>query len=181
MQYAFLQITDKYKCLVDANELLTLNSNLGEFKENPLDDSSFIFKIFYGAYFPQRDKKLSYQSALEHIDNAKDKWLIHLSKHDGIYMGIKDLVILSDNSNKIPFASLVSVPPSFELNKKGQAKTAFLRWHNLDIITNLINRDGLFSFVREERRNMNDIILTPDNWKTKIDEKRAIKNAASIV
>lgn len=181
MQYALMSVTEKYKCLIDAHELLTLQSNLTDFKESPLDDSNFIFKLFYGFYFPQPDKKLSYEKILTHIEDVKNKWLIHISKNYGIYFGINDLVLFPEDfihTKKIPFASLVSVPPTFELNKKGQAKTAFLRWHNLDIITNLINRDGLFSFVREEKRNTKDI--TEKNWEDNIDKERAIRNASSI-
>lgn len=182
MQYAFMKITEKYKCLIDANELLTLNSDITDFKESPLDDSNFIFKICYGFYYPQLDKKLNLESILNHIEDAKNKWLIHISKNHGTYLGINDLVLFPEyfkTRQKIPFAALVSVPPTFQLNIKGQAKTAFLKWHNLDIITNLINREGLFALVREEKRNTKN--LTIENWKDKIDKERAIRNAFSIV
>jgi hypothetical protein len=178
MQYALLQVAENYRCLVDANELKALNTGEEHIIERPLDDSLFQLKIFYGCYFRQKDKNYTDSDVLSHIEEAKDKWLIHLSDMTGIYLGIKDIIILEkDQQNRLAFASLVSVPAEFELNR-GNAKTAFLRWHNTSILTNLLNRDGLFSFISEEKRNIHD--LNQQNWKNKVDRERAVKNAFSI-
>lgn len=177
MQYALLPVNESYRCLVDANELKALNTGEEHIIERPLDDSLFKLKIFYGCYFRQKDKNYTDSDVLSHIEDAKDKWLIHLSDMTGIYLGIKDIIIFEkDQLNRLAFASLVSVPVEFELNRN--AKTAFLRWHNTGILTNLLNRDGLFSFISEEKRNIHD--LNQQNWKNKVDKERAVKNAFSI-
>lgn len=177
MQYALLEVSKNACVLIDANELQALNSE-EPIIENELDESSFKLKIFYGFYYQQIDKKFTDTQVLSHIDDSINKWLIHLSGLKGIYFGIDEIMLLKKDSNKTAFAALVSVPDEFQLNSKGQAKTAFVRYHDLSIQDNLLNRLGLFSFVREEKRNIND--LTKLNWKNKVDKERAVKNAFSI-
>ena len=94
----------------------------------------------------------------------------------GIYLGINDILLLKKFSNKTAFASLVALPDEFQL--KGQVKTAFVRYHDISIQDNLINRLGLFSFFEEETRNISD--LTELNWKNKVDREKVISKAFSI-
>ncbi len=61
---------------------------------------------------------------------------------------------------------------------KDQAKTAFLKWANIDLETTLINRKGLFAFVAPERRFKK--VLTSDNWRTFIDTKQAVTYAQRL-
>lgn len=177
MQYALLQVSKDAHVLIDANELQVLNSE-APIVENKPDESSLKLKIFYGFYFQQIDKKFTDAEVLSHIDDSINKWLIHLSGLKVIYLGIDEIMLLKKDSNKTVFAALVSVSDEFQLNSKGQAKTAFVRYHDLSIQNNLLNRLGLFSFVREEKRNVKD--LTKLNWKNKVDKERAVKNAFSI-
>jgi hypothetical protein len=146
MQYALLQVTENYRCLVDANELKALNTGEEHIIERPLDDSLFQLKIFYGCYFRQKDKNYTDSDVLSHIEDAKDKWLIHLSvlsgDMTGIYLGIKDIIILEkDQQNRLAtetgyFLSLVKKSGIFmilinkigkiKLIEKEPLKTAFL-------------------------------------------------------
>lgn len=178
MQYALLQVSKDACVLIDANELQVLNSKEPIIENKPEDESSLKLKIFYGFYFQQIDKKFTDAEVSSHIDDSINKWLIHLSGLKVIYLGIDEIMLLKKDSNKTAFAALVSVPDEFQLNSKGQAKTAFVRYHDLSIQNNLLNRLGLFSFVREEKRNVKD--LTKLNWKNKVDKERAVKNAFSI-
>lgn len=175
MQYALLKITDNYNCLIDAHEIMALESKKSII-ENELDDSSFKLKILYGFYYQQIDKKFTDSEVSSHINDSINKWLIHLSGLKGIYLGINDILLLKNFSNKTAFASLVALPDEFQL--KGQVKTAFVRYHDISIQDNLINRLGLFSFFEEETRNISD--LTELNWKNKVDREKVISKAFSI-
>ncbi len=59
-----------------------------------------------------------------------------------------------------------------------RSRTAYLRWHNMDILTNLINRMGLFAFSAEEKRFKQP--LTESNWKERIDYTRAVRVARKV-
>lgn len=177
MQYALLERNEDIDVLMDWNEIQALKSEK-PIIENKLDESSFKLRIFYGFYYQQIARKFTEDEVSSHINYSINKWLIHLSGLRGIYLGIDEIMLLKKKPNKTAFAALVSAPNEFQLNSEGQAKTAFVRYHDLSIKVNLLNRLGLFSFVREEKRNVED--LTELNWKDKVDKEKAIRDAFSI-
>lgn len=191
MQYALLNYADNYQLLIDANELHALYDGLDKLQEDepPQEDDTIPFKLVYGVYKPQPHFDFPKSEIKRHLLESLNKWLIHLDGNKVIYLGIEDIECLDITvmtscghcpkphaSNDIAFAALIRIPDSIKLgNGKTQAKTAYLKWFNVDSLTTLINRKGLFSFVAAEKRIKKE--LTLDNWKSFIDYNRAARYA----
>lgn len=193
MQYVLFDFgnPNKYQFLIDANELTALFDGLDHLQEEepPQEDDTIPFKIVYGIYKPQPKKHFSKDEIKQDIEKCLNKWLIHLEGNTVIYLGIEDIecfdvtVMTSCNhcpesheSDDVVFAALIRWPDCIKLgNGQTQAKTAFLKWFDVDTLTTLINRKGLFSFIAQEKR-INGT-LTLDNWKPFIDDKRAVRYA----
>ncbi|PSW30458.1 hypothetical protein C9J21_18560 [Photobacterium phosphoreum] len=194
MQYALLELKNndnKYQCLIDANELHALYEGLNKLQDDepPREDNSAPFTLVYGVYKPQPYFSFPKSDIKQHIFASLNKWLIHLDGNNVIYLRIEDIECLDITvmtscghcpqphaSHDIAFAALMRIPDTIKLGHgKTQAKTAYLKWVNLDTLTTLINRKGLFSLVAEEKRIKKEVTL--DNWKTLIDYKRAARYA----
>lgn len=191
MQYALLNYADDYQLLIDANELHALYDGLDKLQEDepPQEDDTIPFKLVYGVYKPQPHFDFPKSEIKRHLLESLNKWLIHLDGNKVIYLGIEDIECLDITvmtscghcpkphaSNDIAFAALIRIPDSIKLgNGKTQAKTAYLKWFNVDSLTTLINRKGLFSLIAAEKRVKKE--LTLDNWKSFIDYNRAARYA----
>lgn len=191
MQYALLNYAHDYQLLIDANELHALYDGLDKLQEDepPQEDDTIPFKLVYGVYKPQPHFDFPKSEIKRHLLESLNKWLIHLDGNKVIYLGIEDIECLDITvmtscghcpkphaSNDIAFAALIRIPDSIKLgNGKTQAKTAYLKWFNVDSLTTLINRKGLFSLIAAEKRVKKE--LTLDNWKSFIDYNRAARYA----
>ncbi len=196
MQYALIQVNPDYRALMDANELYFLTEE-GRYniEMSPHDDdyeASLVQQVVYGVYKPQPHFDFPRSEIKRHILECIDKWMIHLHKSKATHMGIADIELFDATimrscghcpkphaSSDIAFAALVNVPKAFDFGHgQNQAKTAFLKWFNMDLETTLINRKGLFAFIAPERRFKKTPTL--ENWRTFIDPKRALKYAQRI-
>lgn len=191
MQYALLNYAHDYQLLIDANELHALYDGLDKLQEDepPQEDDTIPFKLVYGVYKPQPHFDFPKSEIKRHLLESLNKWLIHLDGNKVIYLGIEDIECLDITvmtscghcpkphaSNDIAFAALIRIPDLIKLgNGKKQAKTAYLKWFNVDSLTTLINRKGLFSLIAAEKRIKKE--LTLDNWKPFIDYNRAARYA----
>ncbi|MGL4666607.1 MAG: hypothetical protein ACRCWR_01600 [Saezia sp.] len=192
MQYAILKAADDYKYLIDANELHALTQGLANLNDTPPDtdaDKEMPLQLVYGRYKPQPFFDFPKSEIKRHMTEAVNRWLIHLDKCNTIYLGIEAIEIIDVTltascghcptphvTPDIAFAALVRVPESLTLgNGKSQAKTAFLQWFDVDPLTTVVNRKGLFSLILQEKRVYQP--LSTDNWKQFIDYKRAVKYA----
>ncbi|MDD9196853.1 hypothetical protein PVK62_13575 [Aliivibrio sp. S3MY1] len=193
MQYALFLIGEKeqHRPLLDAAELHALNATLSNITENDKNESQFVQKLVYGRYKPQPDFHFPRSEVKRHINSAIGFCLAHISNTHVTYLSIDDIKIIDVNlttscghcptphkSNDIPFAALISCPSDFELNKRGAAKTVFLRCHNVDIQTDLLNRMGLFALICEDRSYSSPV--TKDNWTSRINYRRATKKAQEL-
>lgn len=199
MQYAIMKLTDDKNVLIDAGELFAFH---GALESN--DPSSFVIDeepnedlcklhLVYGIYKPQPDEKFPRSEVIRHAKDAVNKWLVHLDKDKCVYLGIEDIVIHDQpllkkcnchnscskphKSDDLVFSALLSLPEDVAIGDKSSfALTAFLRYREqMDVLTNMLNRLGLFAFKAEERRYKGE--LTEDNWKGRIDPKRAYSAA----
>lgn len=192
-QYAFLVLDKENKtgALLDIAEDHILSVKPSDIIESGKDESHFVNKLVYGRYMVQSDLSFPRNEIKRHINEAVDSWLAHISQDTVIYLSIEDIEIIDvtltatcshcpkpHKTSDIPFAALISCPPDFELNNEGFAKTAFLRWHNMDIHTNLLNRMGLFAFTYEEADP--EALLTKESWKNGIDYEKATEKAQKV-
>lgn len=191
MQYALIAITDKHRCLVDAHELYVLSQNTVQDSDD-FSEQNLSYRLLYGVYKPQPEYDFPRGEIRRHINESLDKWLIHIDGTCVINLGI-EAIELSDSillrqcghcpaphkSPDVAFAALVKAPSRFVIrNKSRHAGTAFLRWHNRDVLTTLINRMGLFAFTSEEKRFTRP--LTAENWRERIDHRRLLREAQAL-
>lgn len=191
MQYALMAITETRRCLVDAHELYALSQKIVQDSDDFSEDA-LSYRLLYGVYKPQPEYDFPRSEIRRHIDESLDKWLIHIDGTRVINLGI-EAIELSDSillrqcghcpaphkSPDVAFAALVKAPPRFVVrNRSRHASTVFLRWHNRDVLTTLINRKGLFAFTSEEKRVTRP--LTPENWRERIDNPRLLREAQAL-
>lgn len=192
MQYALIKLENN-NVLIDANEIFALNEGLKCLIESPHDEqyeAELKKYVVYGVYMPQPDFNFPKSEIKRHIEECVNNWLIHINQLEAIHIGIEDIepfydVTITSNCGHCPkphatkniaFAALLVAPENFELgNGKTQAKTAYLRWDEMDILTTLLNRKGLFSLIAAEKRFKTPPTLS--NWRNFIDSKRAVKYA----
>lgn len=198
MQYAFMKGPQDKMFLMDANELRSFHLALDSkdpanfMKDTAPNEDEMQYRIIYGAYKPQQDFPKS--EINRHIKEAVNVWLVHFAEDECVYMGIEDIIVYDEpiltrcdhssckklhKSNDVAFSALVHLPPGINVgSKKSQAVSAFVRYsQQMDAITNLLNRLGVFAFKAEEKRIKHD--LTADNWKQYVDHKRAFSAAQS--
>ncbi|MPM98435.1 hypothetical protein SDC9_145621 [bioreactor metagenome] len=84
----------------------------------------------------------------------------------------------TDNPIKIPFAALMRTSEEIT-NKNKRALSFFLRYSNLKPIQNLFNRPGIFAVMDQEKRLKGSV--TASNWRTFVDEERALRSASKVI
>lgn len=197
MQYALMKGPQDKLFLMDANELRSFHLALDSkdpgnyMKESTPDDSGMQCRIVYGAYKPQEDFPRS--EITRHINDALNVWLVHFTEDTCLYMGIEDIIVYDEpilttcghsgcktlhKSKDVAFSALLQLSPDIKIGtKKTQAVSAFVRYfEQMDAMTNLLNRLGVFAFKAEEKR-VPKAGITSDNWKKYVDHKRAFSAA----
>ncbi|MGF1871999.1 hypothetical protein [Photobacterium indicum] len=193
MQYAKIICDEEKKAgaLLDAAEIVMLKTSPSSIIEQHQDNTQCVSKLVYGRYMPQPDMDFPRSEVKRHIHNAIGQTLAHIRHDTAVYLEIEAIELIDvtltincghcpapHKTNDMPFAALIACPAQFELNKRGFAKTAFVRWHEMDIPTNILNRMGLFAFICEERRYHSH--PTIDNWASRIDYRRATQRAQKL-
>lgn len=194
MQYALLTSNGgNIRPLIDAHEIYALEQGIDNLTISPCDEkyeNSLKHQVVYGVYKPQPDFHFPKSEIKRHIFECLEKWLFYIDGETVTHIGIEDIELYSDvtimnscghcptphKSDDIAFAALLLAPDDFNLGTaKTAAKTAYLRWDDIDPLTTLLNRKGLFSFITAEKRKK--IQPTIENWRTFIDAERAVKYA----
>ncbi len=205
MQYAVMAFGSGEKqmnLLMAANELQAVQGAMesddpGNFisESMPSDDyeEGLGLRVVYGCYKPQADCGFPQAELYRQIEEAKNVWLAHLDGERVVHIGIEDVVIHKhpvlragcghNNCSKlhktkdVAFSALVKAPKDIDFgSKKTQGITAFVRYfEQMDVMSNVLERMGVFCFKAEERRFSK--VVTSDNWKSMCDSKRAVSAA----
>lgn len=198
MQYATMQIFDDKQILLDANELISIHSaweleapSSTYVKEHTPDDSKLTLIIVYGVYMPQVNFDFPFSEKKLHMLDSMNQWLVHLDNDKCNYLGIEEIHIYDEpilttcghkgcgtklhKSPNVAFSALIGIPAGFKIgDMKSQAKTAYLRhFKQMDVLTDLINRMGVFAFKAQEKRIPKKTVLTKDNWLQFVNHPRA--------
>lgn len=187
MQYALIALGE-HRILVDACELSVLNA----WREYPIterddfDEEAHDFHVCYGGYLlnpatPAADihEKLAQQA---------DHWLSAVTTGESAcrQIGLCALrtfpLVTAGHQNIVPFAALIKADEDVIGNIAGAstfAVTAFLRVHDWDVATNILNRAGLYALNGVERRHKQPVDKT--NWEQCIDAERANRIARRLL
>ncbi|EGU30983.1 hypothetical protein VII00023_20602 [Vibrio ichthyoenteri ATCC 700023] len=192
MQYALMRFDDEsFDPIIDSQELHALHQGLPNINHTePTKDHEKELEriIVYGSYMPQPDLKFPRSEIRKQLKEGVGKWLAHMNGLDVQYLKIEDIVpffdvtIMSSGGHypkphatpNIAFAALVNLPTGFKFHPTF-ASSAFVRWSHMDILSNVLNRDGLYALIAPEKRFKKS--LTTQNWRNRIDQPRAIKLA----
>lgn len=185
MQYAVWQMPHKEKkldVLVDASELPILDhgeEGVSNFK-TPENDDHLALKVVYGVLKSNNLRGLLDLKEMQKvIDDHKNKWLVHLKPSEdeskpleAVYLGFEDMTIFPCGhlrQGDFAFAALMGLPDGLKFHSEQVwGVTSFLRVHDLDLVTNLINREIVITLIEEELSINSD--LTLDNWKDFVNE-----------
>lgn len=178
MQYAVIEISGQRR-LVDANELQALETHQDAITDAVEDEDSMPLKVVYGGYKVQPELSGNADAAV--LDMARSRGY-QLGYIDG---GLCRAIELCDfiafepqrrgHALDIPFAALIRTHVAMP-SKDRQAVSAFLRYAQMSPATNILNRPGIFAFKGEERR-LGGVAVTHQNWRTFIDQSRAVRAA----
>lgn len=187
MQYALFDAGNR-KLLLDANEF----SLLKDWKDNPIEElsdfceSEHPYYVCYGGYL--LNPEISDENIDEKLKSMENFWLAAIDDyaqycHQIAFYSIFPFPVISIGYQKIvPFAALIKSDDCIVSKiaaKSGFAVTAFLRVAGWDVATNILNREGIFSFNGVEMRFEEPI--NEDNWKRLISEGRAIRCARKLI
>lgn len=180
MQYAIMGLEpekDIYR-IIDANEYYELiHSKDKEITDFEPDDIELILKLVYGTIIPQY--KTHRKEIEEGINMALGKALAYVDKGVSTLIELVDIEVSKEEIHgKIPFSALIKTNLTID-NKSHQAISAFLRYENMTVQNNLLNRFGIFAIKEQENRIKEQ--LSKDNWKKFIDENRVLKVANKII
>jgi hypothetical protein len=176
MQYSKINVIDR-QIIVDKREGIFINSFLIK-KEIPrifdFNEETIIKNIVYGAVL--------HNPGIESIDFHN--WLGYLfaySVEDGLCMlSITDIhvtaTMVSGGLTFTPFAAIVESDRELIVTET-EGLSAFLRYNDMDIITNILNRDGIYA-IREVEKQKD--LIDSFNWKQRIDEAHLVELALLI-
>lgn len=187
MQYVLFDAGNR-RVLLDADEFSLLKDwQNNQFKELlDFDESNHPYHLCYGGYLLNPDTPDS--NICERLKELEGFWLAAiddtaLNCHQIAFYSIYTLPLISIGYQKIvPFAVLIKSDDCIIhkiATESGFAVTAFLRVVEWDVATNILNREGIFSFNGVEMRFKEPI--NEDNWKRSISEERAIRCANKLI
>lgn len=160
-----------------------IESNYGDNYLNGLST-----KILYGHYRPKYGKEISHASVKSQVMAEVNKWLVSFDDIEKAFgMGILDIELVSEQikgkcchcedaheTNYVAFAALVSIPEHIVLDDPNEEPiVAFLRQHNLDLITDFYSREGIYVFNLEESNIPEGTSLDVENWRTYVSIPKA--------
>ena len=187
MQYALFD-GQKRKFLLDATEFGVLK----DWKDNPVrelldfNESNQPYYLCYGGFLLNPD--VSDNDICERLEKLEGFWLAAiddtaLNCHQIAFYSIHTLPVISIGYQKIvPFAALIKSDDCIIqkiATKSDFAVSAFLRVQEWDIVTNILNREGIFAFNGVEMRFKEPV--NEDNWQRLISEERAIRCANKLI
>lgn len=173
MQYSSIKLLER-QMIIDTQEGLIINTFL-KTKEMPqltaFDDKNTYKTIVYGAAL--------HNKGCEDIDHAKwTGFMFAYPTGDGYkLLSLKEMhlcpTMMSGGLTFTPFAALVESDIPLDVTSH-RGVSAFLRYNDMDIITNMLNRECIYAIrAIEDKANFN-------NWRKNVDEEQLIQIALSI-
>lgn len=164
----------------------------GVIQECSYDDEyqdSLTKRLVYGHYRPQYGSEISHDAVKAQIRTEVDKWLVSITDDaaSSFAAGIVDLKVVSDpiagrcdhcenkhETNFVAFAALALLPKEVELtDPKGEPLVLFLRRHDLSLVSDFYNRDGIYVFNLEEEDIPKGTVINEETWHSYIALEKA--------
>lgn len=172
MLYCLWQITPDERILVSAMEfslfdiyMEKINAESSAIQETD-EIEKLSYKIVYGIVMFQEGEKV--ERVKERILDTKNYAYIDLEENMVNVSSYQDIVFGEVNDfNQIPFAALMQTNHEFQKNMP-YSVTMFLRYYDMDVLDNLVNRKYLLACRYAE--NISD--LTEENWREYIDYQK---------
>lgn len=174
MQYTFIDILDK-RIIIDVKEASFINTFL-KTKEMPLlntfNEEKTYKQVVYGA--------ILYNETEPSIDHFQRMEYMFAYPVAGGYnqLSIIDIHLLatmvSGGLTFTPFAALVESDTELTVSPEAGI-SAFLRYDDMDILTNLINRECIYA-IREIETQQPDSL----NWRRNLNEEHLLKVALEV-
>lgn len=180
MQYAVFEIEGQ-GCLIDAEEhkLLLRRESMTEIG---CPEEASAFHLCYGAYLPQRGTTEA--EANEDLWAALDHWLGCLIGMACHLFSLEDIEVYGAVPRglnlAVPIAALIRArdPAPWPAGSQTRALSCFLRYSNLSVAENLLNRPGVIALKTPTRRLGRE---RPDGWRKLIDPDRAVRAARTLL
>lgn len=187
-QYGVLPLHNGGNVIIDIEELSHLNEYMESLKGSkktkspeytrvePKEDNRLV--LVYGVLIPQYDTDLDNWEQI--LSKYKEYAFVTLAEEKLFLSAYKDFKIFEEKrvyEYSIPCALLLDT--SLDLSKKkeyGFGYTSFLRYKDLDIFTNILNRQFLFC-LGEIETSFNDDL---ENWKKYINKEKLINVAKRL-
>lgn len=185
MQYAQFEISG-HRILLDVTEKYSLDNYMDELAEveKPSEETT-PFLVCYGSYRPQPG--VSGVQAMEDLLIAKDHWLGYVDGAKCHMIAFHDLIPYAEEqlgfSTRIPFAAVIQASPevveSIGDENSVRAVTGFLRYGDISVPVNVLNRPGIIALKGIEKRFSKEPV-TLANWKDRVDSERASRISRKI-
>ncbi|MCG9575418.1 hypothetical protein L1D14_04125 [Vibrio tubiashii] len=146
-------------------------------------------RLVYGHYRPQYGSEISHDAVKAQIRTEVDKWLVSITDdaESSFAAGIVDLKVVSEpiagrcahcedkhETNFVAFAALALLPKEVELSDpKGEPLVLFLRRHDLSLVSDFYNRDGIYVLNLEEEDVPKGTEITEENWQSYVSLEKA--------
>lgn len=186
MQYALFDVVER-KILLDTTEFYLLkNWQKNQVKElTDFSESEHSSYLCYGGYLLNPD--ISEKNIDTKLKSMESFWLTAIDEYAryfyqvALYSIHPFTLIMVGHQRIVPFAALIKSDSQIisKIAAKSFSVTAFLRIAEWDIATNILNRDGLFSFNGVEFRHKET--LNEENWLSFIDKKRMFRCCRRII
>lgn len=175
MQYTSIKIINK-SIIIDIKEAQILNTfikNKSLPQLHDIDETSIKKTVVYGAVLHNEacetiDHKQWLECAFAYPDEAGYNSLSILDIH-------LTPTLIGGGLRFTPFAALIESDKRFSIDET-QGISAFLRYDDLDIITNMINRECIYAI----RYIVEDSTTEKSNWRRSINEDKILEIAFSI-
>ncbi|NOI31812.1 hypothetical protein [Vibrio coralliilyticus] len=164
----------------------------GEIQECSYNDeyqNTLTKRLVYGHYRPQYGSKISHDAVKAQIRTEVNKWLVSITddSESSFAAAIIDLKVVSEpiagrcahcedkhETNFVAFAALALLPKEVELiDPKGEPLVLFLRHHDLSIVSDFYNREGIYVLNLEEEDVPIGTEITEENWQSYISLEKA--------
>ncbi|EKF0803840.1 DNA topoisomerase III [Salmonella enterica] len=186
MQYALFDVGQR-KILLDASEFFLLKDwQKKQVKElSDFSESEHPYYLCYGGYLLNPD--VSDQNVDEKLKSMENSWLTAIDEYGRYFYQVSLYsihpypLIMVGHQRIIPFAALIKSDNQIisKISARSFAVTSFLRIADWDIVTNILNREGLFAFNGVEFRHKET--LDEENWSSFIDKQRMFRCCRRII
>lgn len=187
MQYALMKVKE-HRFLIDATEWQILKDwQTKQIKEQTdFNESEHQYYLCYGGYL--LNPKTPDKNINDELKLKENFWLAAIDEyHQHCYQiafySIQPFPLITVGQQRIvPFAALIKANDEVIIkisSRSNFAVSAFLRFDQYDIPTNILNRKGIFAFKGIERRHKEPV--NEHNWSEFINKGRAHRCAKDLI